>query len=1094
MAIAGFSVKTGAKGTATAHAAYVARTGAYERYTERGEVLEAREHGNMPSWAAHDPSRFWQAADAHERANGSSYREFLISLPRELSPDERRALVKDFVAQELGETHAYQYAIHVPKASDGLDNPHVHLMFSERRRDGIDRDPAQYFRRFNARHPERGGCQKGFGEQPGVKLTATERKAELKVLRERWGVCVNAALERAGHSARVNMKSYADRGLEIVPEPKQLPSAWRGEGREAVLAFRAARAAELEVQRDPGVIIERVSAMKALFTRQDLYRSLNAVTDDVDVFNAVKAQLDAHPLLVPLETGQVPGSSRELLTTREVLETEASITALGQVLSKHGAFGLSGPALERALMSAPQLSDEQRAAVEHVTGDQQLAIVAGVAGSGKSTLLSVVREGYETAGYRVSGVALAGKAADELRRSSGIASRTLASWLYRLDQGMLSIDSTDVIVLDEAGMVHNGTMNRVLDAANRVGAKVILVGDAEQLQPIQAGCPFRSLSDAHGVARIDTVRRQSQGWQREATQALSRGEGWAALSAYDSRGHTHLGAEASLVPALVSNYLSGELASSMILAHRKKDVAMLNRAVRSERIARGELDLSRSGKIGEMAIAPGDRVVFAKNDSGLGVLNGQFGEVVDVKEQGLRVDVQVDAGSLVSISTDTYTALQHGYASTIHKSQGMTVDRAMLWGSASLDRHLGYVGMSRHREQLDIYQPTEANEVRPLERCLARTTRATTVEAAMVEHGLEVRVEKDGRTRLARTYPSAVEVDASSDLLTRVRLQVGTRLTEEQAAREQAVSASESAYGAHEQAEPERRGLLSTRAAQQARAAWERDEVTLREAVLSARTSLSQWEKTKSARHFRHQLISEGVRRQSVDPLSPAGGVECDTEGRVRITERYPIAAREDAVYAADVSERSTQGYFEEQERRLIGAVNVQGSRLADHRRSEPATSAFDVVLNQTRAQARKAWDEQLPILEASAQEAEEKLAVWRDALAESDVVKEMRWSRFVDRAPDALTIHHKTLEAEKTRAKRFDGLREYHFVEKVLESKFGQSLKEAYVKTRAQLVERFSHDRQQARLPEGLQQRVVMHREVKAQERALSRGRGMER
>lgn len=244
MAIAGFSVRVGAKGSATAHASYVARTGAYERYIERGEVLEAREH----AWAEHDLSRFWQAADAHERANGSSYREFQISLPRELSLEERRALVKDFVAKELGDTHAYQYAIHVPLASDGLDNPHVHLMFSERRTDGIARDPGQYFRRFNAVHPERGGCQKGFGERPGMKLTAVERKAELKALRERWGACVNASLERAGHSVRVSINSYADRGLDIQPEPKQLPSTWRGEGKAKILAFRKARAAELKAR------------------------------------------------------------------------------------------------------------------------------------------------------------------------------------------------------------------------------------------------------------------------------------------------------------------------------------------------------------------------------------------------------------------------------------------------------------------------------------------------------------------------------------------------------------------------------------------------------------------------------------------------------------------------------------------------------------------------------------------------------------------------------------------------------------------------------------------------------------------------------
>jgi len=129
MAIAGLSVKSGAKGKAASHSDYVARENGYERYLERGEVLEATGHGNMPNWAEHNQSEFWKASDAYERANGSAYREFQISLPRELNPDQRVALVEQFVAQEIGDRHAYQYAIHVPQASDGLTNPHVHLMF-----------------------------------------------------------------------------------------------------------------------------------------------------------------------------------------------------------------------------------------------------------------------------------------------------------------------------------------------------------------------------------------------------------------------------------------------------------------------------------------------------------------------------------------------------------------------------------------------------------------------------------------------------------------------------------------------------------------------------------------------------------------------------------------------------------------------------------------------------------------------------------------------------------------------------------------------------------------------------------------------------
>lgn len=136
MAIARLSVKVGKVGKAAAHAEYIAREGQYSSRLEKGEVLEATEAGNMPAWAAANPAEFWRAADVHERANGTTYREFEVALPRELVAEDRAALVRAFVAQELADKHAYQWAIHRPKAADGQDQPHAHIMFSERKRDG----------------------------------------------------------------------------------------------------------------------------------------------------------------------------------------------------------------------------------------------------------------------------------------------------------------------------------------------------------------------------------------------------------------------------------------------------------------------------------------------------------------------------------------------------------------------------------------------------------------------------------------------------------------------------------------------------------------------------------------------------------------------------------------------------------------------------------------------------------------------------------------------------------------------------------------------------------------------------------------------
>ncbi|MEY1581605.1 MobA/MobL family protein [Providencia manganoxydans] len=206
------SVKTGGKGKAVSHADYIAREGKYAR--EKDNDLEHQESGNMPAWAAHKPSEFWKAADTFERANGCTYREIEIALPRELTPAQRLELVRDFIQQEIGDRHAYQFAIHNPRAAiEGGEQPHAHIMFSERLNDGIERDPQLYFKRANTKNPERGGAKKSrFGETP------TERKAYLIAQRERWADLQNKYLERYQHADRVDARSLKAQGIEREPE------------------------------------------------------------------------------------------------------------------------------------------------------------------------------------------------------------------------------------------------------------------------------------------------------------------------------------------------------------------------------------------------------------------------------------------------------------------------------------------------------------------------------------------------------------------------------------------------------------------------------------------------------------------------------------------------------------------------------------------------------------------------------------------------------------------------------------------------------------------------------------------------------------
>ena len=202
------SVKVGGKGQASGHAAYIAREG-YCAERSGYEDLEATGHGNLPAWADGEPALFWAAADRHERANGATYREIEIALPRELNPAQRQELVLDFIRQEIGERHAHQWAIHNPGAAlAGGEQPHAHLMYSERTLDGIDRDPEQYFKRYNWKHPELGGCRKDSA--------GTEER--LLETRQRWAEVQNAHLQQHGHAARVDHRSLADQGIDRAPE------------------------------------------------------------------------------------------------------------------------------------------------------------------------------------------------------------------------------------------------------------------------------------------------------------------------------------------------------------------------------------------------------------------------------------------------------------------------------------------------------------------------------------------------------------------------------------------------------------------------------------------------------------------------------------------------------------------------------------------------------------------------------------------------------------------------------------------------------------------------------------------------------------
>ena len=297
--------------------------------------------------------------------------------------------------------------------------------------------------------------------------------------------------------------------------------------------------------------MHRYSTDKAAFDHilAKVMASPDLVTLRPDVHDSDTGLRVAHAVyssaaMVRLEANMVAGSLRLKATTQHRLRrARRSAVRPGSI---------SG-----AAHAAITLSDEQRQAVDHITGAEGIAAVVGIAGAGKSTMLDAARQVWSASGKRVVGAALAGKAAEGLQRSSGIPSRTIAAWEYAWAQGRDRLTSGDVLVLDEAGMVSSKQMAALVTAVEAAGAKLVLVGDAAQLQPIEAGAAFRAIVERIGAAELTGVRRQRVAWQQQATLDLGQGNVRQALAAYRAAGSIHQPAtRADAISEITRDYLT----------------------------------------------------------------------------------------------------------------------------------------------------------------------------------------------------------------------------------------------------------------------------------------------------------------------------------------------------------------------------------------------------------------------------------------------------------------------------------------------------------------------------------------------------------
>lgn len=733
-------------------------------------------------------ARFWNFVEHYERRKDAQLAsETVIAVPRELSADQAIVFAKEYADELAREGFFVDWAFHNQGTRGQADhNPHLHIMTSLRPMTKQGFGPKRIQILDDHGQPVRTWTKGGWR----IKYKSWAGDLDRWKERDKLAECLlNKHLAMAGFDLRVDARSNAEKhtgmgkSLHIGPGASAMEKRGEQDVRSVIEHARRRASRRQKVREDSGLVLDQITEQKSVFTEADIRRTLSKLGFEADEISALKTELIANRNLVHIATvnSEKSTKSRRLYTTSDMQMTEHEMIAKASLLHERSHHKVARPVIESALQKYSFLSEEQRGGVRFLIEPGALKSLVGLAGAGKSTLLKAANEAWEASGYQVKGIALAGKAADELRASSGIDSRTLASFSFGLAAGRIKISERDVIVLDEAGMVGSRDMVKLIDAVKKAGAKLVMVGDPDQLPAISAGAAFRAvLEEVHSGYRIQTIRRQAKASHKVASQHFANFKVDEGLAVYESEkaiipARSMADAVEQLSSGFVKDYLAGK--DALALSYKVVDVRALNMNIRARLKREGclgdEVKLSTTNRRGDGhldAFSVGDKIVFLQNDKGLKVKNGTAAVLTYVSET--RVIAKV-ADRLIEFDPQTYRHFTYGYAVTIHKSQGASVDHTHLLASELMTRNLTYVGMTRHKQTAKLYYDETAFK-RGLGQTIGRADEKLTTRDFLTKEdrirfgerrGYEVRshdpnVEaKRNQARLASNRAPAAELD-----------------------------------------------------------------------------------------------------------------------------------------------------------------------------------------------------------------------------------------------------------------------------------------------------------------------------------------------
>jgi Ti-type conjugative transfer relaxase TraA len=482
-------------------------------------------------------------------------------------------------------------------------------------------------------------------------------------------------------------------------------------------------------ERDAVLVLALMTEQRSTFTLRNLDRVLSKqIRGQLARAQFAEAVLN-HPDAVGLSDH--PGEPITRYTTRQVLEAEAHVLRAAGALARNDQFCADERVLSGVLSSKifERISPEQARAVRHATGPEAIALIVGQAGTGKSYVMAAVRQTYEAQGYSVVGLAPTNAVAHDMHQEGFGRARTVHSELFYLNNDRTRWDKRTVVMVDEAAMLDTRNMAMLTAHAHAAGAKLILVGDDRQLSSIERGGMFGVLKDRHGAAELAVVRRQHKNDDRRAAELMAEGNFHTALEIYDAKHvinwtRTQPEARTALVAQWAKDTADDPAKSRFVFAYTNEDVDRLNHAIRAVRKERG--DLPREGhefatRHGRAEFAVSDRIQFTGTDKPKGLLNGQAGTVQAIDGTTITVALDGRGRPVVIFDATEFKDFRHGYAGTIYRGQGRTLDQTYLYHSEHWRSAASYVALTRHRDKAELFVATNtAPDLKQLARQIAR--------------------------------------------------------------------------------------------------------------------------------------------------------------------------------------------------------------------------------------------------------------------------------------------------------------------------------------------------------------------------------------